>query len=197
MIETFEMTDRALFLAINSLHHPFLDTLMWYASKTWPTIVLALICAYFFYRRFPRKALAFALGCLIVSAATDLSANALKHGVARYRPTHNTEIGKSVRVLNDYRGGKYGFASGHAANTFGVTMFVFLCMNWVRKPFRLLFFLYPALVAYSRIYLGVHYPSDVIFGSIHGMIFGWLGYLVMNAYFFKSDEGDTRDTAAA
>lgn len=197
MLETFEALDHALLLKINGGHHPVLDELMWLASKTWPTVALVLLAGVFFYRRYKLRTLAFLLGCAVVSGATDLSANAVKHGVKRFRPTHHLETGAKVRVLNNYRGGRYGFVSGHAANTFGVTTFVFLCMRWVAKKWRLLFFIYPLLVVYSRVYLGVHYPSDVLFGSIHGVIFGWLGYLVMKAYFLNDEESDRFRRAGA
>lgn len=184
MIETLELLDRAVLLKINSLHAPWLDELMWFLSFTWPTVTLIGIVAFVIYRKYTlKKAIEFALGCAIVFACTDLSSNTVKHQVKRFRPTHNTEIQTQVRTLNNYRGGKYTFFSGHAANTFGVVTFLVLCLYWVRLRYRLLFFIYPILVVYSRMYLGVHYPFDVLVGLVCGCFFGWLVFRIMNRYF--------------
>jgi undecaprenyl-diphosphatase len=189
MLDTLEAIDRALLLKINSLHAPWLDTLMWYVSETWPTFLLVFIIAWFIFRRMrTKKAVEFLLGCLFTAICTDLSSNAMKHAVKRYRPTHNIEIQTKVRVLNQYMGGKYGFFSGHAANTFGVVTFIYLSVSWIRRKYILLISIYPFLVVYSRMYLGVHYPSDIIMGMIDGIFFGWLVYNIMNSYFLKPDE---------
>ncbi len=189
MFDSLELIDRALLLRINSLHHPALDIFMWYMSKTLPTIMLVFAVAFTVYRKFnPRKALEFLVSCAIVFACTDLSSNAFKHGIKRYRPTHNLEIKEQVRIVNAYSGGKYGFFSGHAANTFGVVTFMFLCVNWISRRYRWLVFIYPFVVVYSRMYLGVHYPSDILAGIIDGVLFGWLGFMVTNKYFLKLDE---------
>jgi undecaprenyl-diphosphatase len=189
MFETLEALDRALLLKINALHNPFLDVLMWYISQSWPTVLLVLIISYTVYRKFhARKAMEFLVGCAIVFACTDLSSNAMKHGVKRYRPSHNHEIREKVRILRDYSGGKYGFFSGHAANTFGVVTFIFLFVSWMSRRHMWIIGAYPFLVVYSRMYLGVHYPSDIIIGMLDGLLFGWLVFTIMNMYFFKLDE---------
>ncbi len=186
MIEWLEMLDRNLLLKINSLHTPLMDTFMWYMSESWHTILFILAVAYAFYRKFSaKKAVEFMVGCAIVFACTDLSSNAIKHGVQRYRPTHNLEIKEQIHLVNNYAGGKYGFFSGHSANTFGITTFMFLCIHWIRKRYKLLLYIYPCIVVYSRMYLGVHYPSDVLAGMLDGLIFGTLVYFIMNTYFLK------------
>jgi undecaprenyl-diphosphatase len=194
MIESLEKFDRELLLAINSIHTPMMDVLMWYTSKTWPTIFIVLFVAYVFFKRFsPRKAVEFLVGICLVFACTDLTSNLAKHGVKRYRPTHNLEIKDQVhKVIDDdngkpYTGGQYTFFSGHAANTFGVITFIFFCVNWVPLKYRFLFFIYPLIVVYSRMYLGVHYPFDIFTGTIIGLIFGSLGFYIMNLYFLKLD----------
>ncbi len=188
MFQTLELLDRALLLKINAMHTPFLDGMMWFMSKTWPTILIIFTVAFFFYKKYSaKKAVEFVLGCAIVFACTDLSTNAIKHTVKRYRPTHNLEIREKIHIVNDYHGGKYGFFSAHASNNFGIMMFIFLCVHWVPKKYRLFFFAYPLLVVYSRMYLGVHYPSDILIGTLSGFLFGWLVYRIMNRYFLKLD----------
>lgn len=194
MFESLELLDRNLFLFINGLHTPLVDRLMWVLSQSWHTYLLVAVVAYAIWKKIsPRHAAAFLLGCALVVACTDVSSNLVKHGVKRFRPTHNTEIGNTVHTVKDergqdYKGGQYGFFSGHAANSFGLTVFVFLCIRWWPARFRVLIFLYPLLICYSRIYLGVHYPSDILAGLADGLLFGWLIFLIVTTFFVKFDE---------
>ena len=186
MFEALKSIDRSIFLSLNSHHTPAVDVIMWYLSMTWPTVLICIAAAFVFYRKFsPRKALELLLGVSIVFACTDLSSNAIKHSVKRYRPTHNLEIRQKVHTVNNYVGGQYTFFSGHASNTFGVITFIFLCLNWIKVRKRIWLFIYPLLVVYSRVYLGVHYPSDLFTGMLVGLLFGSLVFLVMNTYFLK------------
>ena len=188
MFDTLEMLDRNLLLKINSMHTPFMDGMMWFMSRTEPIILIILTVAFLFYRKYSlKKAVEFMVGCAIVFACTDLSTNVIKHSVKRYRPTHNLEIQKQVHIVNDYHGGKYGFFSAHAANNFGIITFIFFCVHWVPRRYRYFFFVYPLLVVYSRMYLGVHYPSDILMGIVSGLVFGRVVYIIMNQYFFKLD----------
>ena len=91
----------------------------------------------------------------------------------RLRPSHEPALEGMVHMVSGYSGGKYGFASSHAANTFGIAMFL-SCLLKVEKPWINWLFLWAALVSYTRIYLGVHYPGDIIVGALIGVAFGWL-----------------------
>lgn len=189
MFDTLEMFDRALLLKINSLHTPLFDSFMWAVSQSWHTYLFVLTIAYAVYKKYSaKKAAEFLLGCALVVACTDMSSNLIKHQVKRYRPTHNLEIKAQVHKVNNYEGGKFGFFSGHAANSFGLTAFVFLCIHWLRSKYKYLLFIYPAVICYSRMYLGVHYPSDVLVGIMDGLLFAALLYYLMNLYFFKFNE---------
>lgn len=131
---------------------------------------------------------------LLVSAAvcvalTDLiSVHGFKETVQRYRPTHNTEIGHLVKTVvkpngEEYRGGIYSFVSSHAANFGGITVLVFLFFRRFSKKW---YWLFPwlVLIAYSRIYLGVHYPSDLIVGGLLGAMIGSMIYLIAKKFIF-------------
>jgi len=186
MFDSLKLLDRNLFLKINAAHSPLLDEFMWHMSDSWHTILIILVVAYAFYKKFSlKKAAELLLGCAIVFACTDFTSNLIKHQVQRYRPTHNLEIKQQVHIVNNYSGGKYGFFSAHASNAFGVVTFLILSINWIQLKYKLLLYFYPLLIIYSRVYLGVHYPSDVISGMLYGIIFGLGIYYLMNNYFFS------------
>ena len=187
MDNTLESLDKDLLVKINSLNSEFLDKLMWQLSEIYIVLPFALLLVYFYYKRYQVKNTASLLLCIaIVIACTDLSSNLVKRSVKRLRPTHNVEIKDKLHIVNNYRGGKYGFFSSHAANTVGVTTFLFLAASWVRRRLRFLFFSIPLLIIYSRMYLGAHYPSDVLVGCIDGVIFGYLVFIIFRKHFFKS-----------
>lgn len=192
MFEALKALDRQVLLEINSHHNAVMDNVMWFVSLTTPTIVIILGIAFYLYKiHHFKRATHFLLGCAIVFACCDLSSNAIKHKVKRYRPTHNLEIREKVHVVNEYRGGQYTFFSGHAANTFGLITFVFLCLHNLPLFWRLLIFVYPLIVVYSRMYLGVHYPSDILTGTIVGLLFGFIVFKIFDKHFFAKDESFT------
>jgi undecaprenyl-diphosphatase len=186
MIEAIKTLDTDLLLGINAMHSSFLDDVMWFFSKSWPTVLIALVFGFLFYKKHSyKKAIEFLLGCALVFACTDFSTNVIKNSVKRYRPTHTVDIQSQIHLVNNYSGGKYGFFSAHTANTFGLITYIFFCLNWLNKKYKSLLFLYPLMVGYSRIYLGVHFPSDILMGIVSGLFFGWLIYKIMSRYFLN------------
>jgi undecaprenyl-diphosphatase len=101
----------------------------------------------------------------------------MKPFFARLRPSHEPGLQNLVHLVNGYKGGLYGFASSHAANTFGTATFVWLAL----KPFMRwsgLIFIWAVVMTYTRIYLGVHYPGDILVGALFGILIGWLSFEV-------------------
>lgn len=191
MFETLEHIDRSLFLLINSWHSVLLDDAMFYVSQIWIFAPLFLYWLFLVYRKEGAKKLLILLaftGLLIL--LTDQTSNQTKHAVKRYRPTHNTEIMEQVHTVNGYRGGQYGFFSGHASNTFGIATLLFFMLASRPMWFRLICFLWAGLTAYSRIYLGVHYPSDIFVGALVGIVWGLIIFELMqytfNRYFHET-----------
>lgn len=150
---------------------------MWIISNDffiYPFIVAFLI--WYFKRANGKRTAVLLLAIGFTVATSDLSTNMIKHAVKRYRPSHNLELKDQVHSVNDYKGGKFGFFSSHASNAFAITTLFFMSASFfASKRIRILFFLLPSVIAYSRIYLGVHYPSDIFVGALNGI---WIGILV-------------------
>lgn len=177
MLETLKSIDQSVFLFINGAHAPLADSLFWYISEGWIFIPLWAFFFYIIYRQKNTRNLITALFmAVLIIVCADQSANFVKKSVKRYRPTHHHVIGEKVHVVNDYRGGQYGFFSSHAANTFGIAFFLFLYFKRIGRRYPYLIFLWPLAVGYSRIYLGVHYPSDILFGMLDGCLWGFVFY---------------------
>ena len=191
MFDKLELLDRELFLAINALHTPLLDNVMFYVSQIWVFTPLFVFWLYIVYNRYGAKKLAILIGFLVLLIVlTDQTANQTKHAIKRYRPTHNLEIQEKVHTVNGYKGGTYGFFSGHSTNSFGVAMLLFLIFSKESKLFRSVFFAWAAVTAYSRIYLGVHYPSDIFVGFVVGIFWGYVVYCLIQ-YTFKQQFHET------
>ena len=185
MFDKLELFDRELFLAINGFHAPLFDNVMYYVSQIWVFAPVFFYWLYLVYNKTGAKKLLVLLGFFVLLIVlTDQTSNQIKHAVKRYRPTHNLEIQSKVHIVNEYRGGTYGFFSGHATNSFGVAMILFLLFDKKSIVFRYSFFLWAALTAYSRMYLGVHYPSDIFVGMLVGLFWGYVVYQLIQ-YTFK------------
>lgn len=185
MLDKLELLDRELFLAINGWHAPMFDNIMYYVSQIWVFAPVFVYWLYMVFNRYGLKKLLILLGFLgLLVLLTDQTSNITKHSIKRYRPTHNLEIQSKVHTVNEYKGGLYGFFSGHSTNTFGIAMLLFLIFRKESIVFRLLFFAWAAITAYSRIYLGVHYPSDIFVGFVVGIFWGYVVYRLIQ-YTFK------------
>ncbi|UKN01349.1 phosphatase PAP2 family protein [Paracrocinitomix mangrovi] len=180
MLEQLEAIDRSLFLWLNGNHSPFMDTVMWYVSTTVMWIPLYTFILIYSYSKGGWKYLLYILlGTVTCIALADLiSVHAFKYVFLRYRPTHNLEIADQVLTVikpdgKEYRGGTYGFVSSHAANVSAITTFILFNFRKMNKWWWTLIF-YALLIMYSRIYLGVHYPADILGGALLGTSIAFL-----------------------
>jgi undecaprenyl-diphosphatase len=175
MLEKLMALDTALFLWINGFHSPVWDKIMWHVSGKLEWIPFYLLLLVFLIYRFRWKSLTILiiLG-LAITLADRISVIAFKETIQRLRPSHDPCIGHLVHIVNLYKGGAYGFISNHAANSFVLACFMSLIFK--NKYLTLFLFAWAGLVSYSRIYLGVHYPGDILGGIILGSLIGWLMY---------------------
>lgn len=168
--------DKQLLLALNGSDCLWLDNLMWYISRTgtWSFMMLALLWLVVCRNNWRVTAAFILCFVLCIVLADQISSTLIKPLVMRPRPSHDPEIGALVDIVRNHRGGKFGFVSSHAANTFAVVTMLSLAMR--RRALTFVSFTWAMLVSYSRMYLGVHYPGDILCGAALGGLVGWLMY---------------------
>ena len=184
MIEFLKNIDTQVFLYLNSLHNSFFDIVMWQISSIvfWVPFYISLIG--FLIYKYRKQSLYIILSIVLVIIISDqLSSSIIKPLVERLRPSHDPALEGLVHFIKDYRGGKYGFVSSHAANTFGLAMFLILFFK--NRIFSISIFSWALIVSYSRIYLGVHYPGDIICGASIGILAAWLVFVVFTQRIIK------------
>ncbi|OFX85725.1 MAG: hypothetical protein A2W99_05885 [Bacteroidetes bacterium GWF2_33_16] len=178
MIDFLIYWDTQLFIFLNGIHSPFWDDAMWWITKTTLWIPLYLILAAFIiYKQRKQSYVTLLFIALLVLLSDQVSVHFFKDIFQRLRPCHTPELQDIVHLVKNKCGGKYGFVSSHAANTFAIASFLTFLFKYM--PFTIFIFLWAVIVSYSRIYLGVHYPLDVICGALLGFL---IGFVVFKAY---------------
>jgi len=177
MIDALNQVDQQLFLRLNGPVSPFIDQLMFAISGRLEWIPLYAILLVFIIRKYRWNSVWILVAVVVLITLSDQLANVLKDGVKRFRPCKDPDIGHLVHTVNDYCRSSYGFVSGHAANSFALATFISLLFprRWVIAAMVF----WAVLVSYSRIYLGVHYPGDVMGGWILGALIAFVLYLFL------------------
>ncbi len=179
-MEWLEHIDQQLFLKIHLLRFYLLDITIPYLTSfvTWsPFFVIAI---YFLYKKYLKKIVIVLLSFSLLIGISDPLSNLVKKSVKRYRPSHNLQLKDKIISLENYKGGQYGFVSSHAANSFGIACLMILFFNELKKGWKLLILAWAILICYTRIYLGVHYPSDIIGGSLIGLTAAFISKYIFN-----------------
>ena len=176
MIEELLKYDTELFLFLNNLGNESWDEMWRIITAKWSSIPLYALLLYLVYKKLGlTRTLIVMVSAALLITATDQLANLFKHGVERPRPCQVESLKTSMRFAANYCG-SFGYFSAHAASSMGAAVFIGLLLKPSYKylPFLLLF--WAVILGYSRIYLGVHYPLDVITGMFFGGILGWLTF---------------------
>ena len=191
MLEQLLHIDTEILLAINGWHAPWADTLMWIisAKATWIPLYLLLIgllvwryrkpvmTSVKWLQKVPACVVMIAMIGLAVGAADFIASGILKELVARPRPTRVPELEGVLHLVNGYRSGRYGFVSSHAANT--MVCALLFSMIWRTKIATVGLMLWVAANCYSRMYLGVHYPLDILGGLMVGCLVAMTAYVLL------------------
>lgn len=179
--------DKELFLFLNGMGSETWDPfwLLMTDKLGWVNILVYIVLLGLCYNAFGlKKTLLAVVIVALMIGATDQLANLFKYSVERLRPCYEPELGDTMRLVKSSCGGKFGYFSAHAANHFAVALYF---SSLLRPKFRYLTFplvIWAFLVAYSRIYIGVHYPLDVISGALIGLI---LSLLFIKLFIFVKD----------
>lgn len=178
MLQKILSLDTQLFLYLNSIHFDWLDPIMELITRrdTWFPAYLVLII-WLIVR--DRKLAVFQIITIILAIilADQFCSGFLKPVVARLRPCHEPSFQGLVHIVNEC-GGQFGFCSSHAANSFGLATAIYLFFGY--NKLTILLFLWAVIVSYSRIYVGVHYPLDVVFGALIGSGFAYFSFFSIN-----------------
>ena len=178
-METLLRFDTELFLFFNGLHAPWADRFVYLLSQIWcwiPLYLLVVFLIFFFYKK---KGWMVLLVFALTIVLSDQTCNLLKNSVCRLRPSHTEAIAEQIHLVqkpdgNRYFGGKYGFPSAHASNSMALAFLVIFFLSNGKKLVAAAMILWSLLMAYTRLYLGVHYPLDILCGFILGSCYALL-----------------------
>ena len=179
MLTYLQEIDTQLFLYLNSLHVEWLDQLMALLTGRWIWIpfYIALSMMIYFRVGFQKMLIALVLIGLAIVVTDQICASVIRPYVERLRPANiDSPISDMVHIVNGYRGGQYGFPSCHASNTFCLAAFMSLLLK--RKWITAMMISWALFQCYTRIYLGLHYPGDILAGAIVGSLIGSSFYLI-------------------
>ncbi|MEB8329668.1 phosphatase PAP2 family protein [Flavobacteriaceae bacterium KMM 6897] len=167
--------DKEIFLFLNSMGSTAWDGFWLFMTNKFSSIPLYLFLLITIYRYFGlKKTLLILVTVALLITVTDQLANFFKYGVQRLRPCHDPELNGMVRLVKSSCGGKFGYFSAHAANSFALAFFFTRLLVFKYKYIGFFLFFWATIVAYSRIYVGVHFPLDILTGLGIGLFLSWL-----------------------
>ena len=172
-METLSNIDSDLFLFLNGLHADWMDKVMVLLTAMWAWFPLYLLLIYWTVKQYGKRCwwVFLAVG-IVVLCSDQLSAHVCKPLFQRLRPCYNPDLKDLIYLPKGLAGGRYGFVSSHAANTFGVAAFLTPALRKYRPWAAIVLYLWAFISSYSRIYIGYHYPGDILCGALLGIMIG-------------------------
>ena len=178
-METFLRFDTDLFLFFNGLHASWADRMVYLISQVWFWIPLYLLVVFLIFKQYKKQAWKVVLVFILTITLSDQTCNLVKNSVCRYRPSHTMAIAEQIHLVQKpdgklYYGGQYGFPSAHASNSMALAFLVIFFLSKGEKWVIVLALCLSLLLAYTRLYLGVHYPIDILCGFVIGSCYAFL-----------------------
>ena len=172
-MSTLSSFDSDLFLYLNGLHAGWMDKAMLLVTDMWVWLPLYLLLIYWTVRQYGKRCwwVFVAVGLLLL-CTDQLSAHVCKPLFHRLRPCYNVDFQDLIHLPKGLAGGRYGFVSSHAANTFGLAAFLIPVLKRFRPWTAIVLLLWAFVSSYSRIYIGYHYPGDILCGALLGILIG-------------------------
>ena len=172
-METLSTIDSDLFLFLNGLHTDWFDKVMIVVTQMWVSMPLYLLFIYWIVKQYGKRCwwIFLAVG-IVVLCSDQLSAHVCKPLFQRLRPCYNPDLQDLIYLPKGMAGGKYGFVSSHATNTFAVAAFLTAALRKDHNWIGIVLYLWAFISSYSRIYLGFHYPGDILCGAFLGILIG-------------------------
>lgn len=171
MLDRLISFDERLFSILNGLHSPFFDKLMFFISGVPEWIPMYVLIIGWIVYKFRWKAILIFVTFILLITLSDQISVQIKLAVDRLRPCKDPDIRPWVHIVNGYCSGRFGFVSSHAANTFALATYTSLILK--NKYYTTFILIWATVVSYSRIYLGVHFPGDILCGAMLGAILGY------------------------
>lgn len=166
--------DTELFLFLNGLHAAWLDPVMTFISGKITWLPFYLVLLFLVIKNYKKQSILIIIGIILLIVCSDqISSSVFKPIFERPRPCHNEAIKNLVYLPTGHCGGAYGFISSHACNCFALTVFITNILKSHYRKIGYVMYIWAGLVAYSRIYMGVHYPGDVLVGAAVGALLGF------------------------
>lgn len=187
-MEVIKQFDQSLFLLLNDLHSTFFDKAMFLFSSREIWIPFYLLIIYVIVKTFKKNSIYILILIGLSITVSDQFSGLIKNSVERLRPSNDPLLSNLVHIVNGYRGGTFGFFSSHASNSF--TIAIIAAMLFKNRMFTILIFTWAILISYTRIYLGLHYPGDILTGWLWGALIGFGFYRLMifiQQRYFKSN----------